>query len=99
MSFMSVDRVDAGTITGRISSQPGIVHGFNLDDIYRVAETEILDWSVTMPDGSEKGNFVGRFEDTLPRDIQCQIARDLTSFPTKDGSASSGPPNRDCRSQ
>jgi len=91
MSFMSVEGVDAGTITGRISSEPSIVHGFHLNDGYRVAQTEILDWLVTMADGSEKGNFVGRFESTLPRDVQCRMARDLTSFPTNDGAASSGP--------
>jgi len=91
MSYMSVERVDAGTITGRISSEPSIVRGFHFNDVYRVAETEILDWSLKMSDGSEKGNFIPRFTDTLPRDVQCQMARDLTSFPTKDDSVSSGP--------
>jgi hypothetical protein len=85
MSYVVVDRVDAGMITGRIGGDPGIVHGFSYNDVYRVPASEILDWGVTMPDGSEQGYFIARFVDTLPRDVQCQTACELTSFPVKDG--------------
>jgi len=98
MSYMSVDRVDAGMITGRILSQSLIVHGFQHNDVYRVAEAEILDWSVTMADGSEKGDFLVKFNDTLPREVQCRMGRDLTSFPTTDDSVTSGPIKDSCGS-
>jgi hypothetical protein len=85
MSYVVVDRIDAGIITGRIAGELGIVHGLNYNDIYRVPASEILDWGITLPDGSEQGYFIARFVDTLPRDVQCQMASELTTFPAEDG--------------
>jgi hypothetical protein len=31
---------------------------------YAFAETEVMDWLISHPDGSEEGNFVGKFLDT-----------------------------------
>jgi hypothetical protein len=33
-------------------------------DRYATAETELLDWLITKPDGTEEGNVVGKFLDT-----------------------------------
>ena len=73
MSYVVVDRVDAGTITGRIGGDLGIVHGLKYNDTYRVSAGEILDWGVTMPDGSEKGYFMARFVDALSEDARWRI--------------------------
>lgn len=80
MSYVVVDRVDAGTITGRIGAELKIVHGFSYNDTYRVPEGEILDWGVTMPDGSEKGYFIARLVDTLSEDARWQI---MCGLPTQ----------------
>jgi hypothetical protein len=81
MSYVIVDRVDAGTITGRIGAELTLVHGFPYNATYRVPEGEILDWGVTMPDGSEKGYFIARFVDTLSEEARWQI---MCGLPTEE---------------
>jgi hypothetical protein len=92
MSYVYVDRVDAGLVTGRIAGDLDIVHGLSWNDVYRVPESEILDWGIIMPDGSAKGDFMVRFLDTVPRDVLWPIACELIAFPKKDGSV----PIRSC---
>jgi hypothetical protein len=65
--FILVDKIDKGTVTGRIASEIGVVDGFKKGQLHRFAEREIIDWVITKPDGSEEGNVVGKFVHTLPR--------------------------------
>jgi hypothetical protein len=94
MSYVYVDRVDAGVITGRIAADLDIVHGLSLNDVYRLPASEILDWGIaildsdiTIPDGFAKGDFMLSFLNTVPEDVVWPIACELTAFPKKDGSA------------
>ena len=80
MSYVIVDRVAAGTITGRIGAELKLVHGFGYNDTYRVPEGEILDWGLSMPDGSEKGYFIAKFVDTLSEDARWQT---MCGLPTQ----------------
>lgn len=65
--FIKVDSTDAERTTGRIASQIGIVAGYRYGDQVTVLDPDIIDWTISKPDGSEDGNYVGKFLDTLPR--------------------------------
>jgi hypothetical protein len=67
--FIAVDRISDGVIYGRIWSNVQHVRGYSTYERYRVSEVNIRDWLITKPDGSEEGNIVGKFIDTLPSDI------------------------------
>ena len=62
-AFVAVDRISNGTIEGRIWSAINLVSGYKYRDAIRVKEKNIIDWLISKPDGSEEGNFVGRFLD------------------------------------
>jgi hypothetical protein len=86
LSYLYVDRVDRGIITGRIAGDLEIVHGLRHNDVYRVPESEILDWGITMPDGSTKGDFMLPFINTVPEDVRWPIQCEMRAFPKRDGS-------------
>jgi hypothetical protein len=69
--FVAVAGIKDGRITGRIASDVIGVKGFKNGDPYTFPESELVDWLITHPDGSEEGNVVGKFLDewqkTLPR--------------------------------
>ena len=62
--FLAVDSLARDSVYGRIWNQVNVVRGYRLRDSHAIAETELLDWLITRPDGSEEGNFVGNFLDT-----------------------------------
>jgi hypothetical protein len=62
--FIAVRKIDDGVIYGKVWSEISRVRGFTLGDPYQLAESELLDWLITHPDGSEEGNFVGKFLDS-----------------------------------
>ena len=57
------ERKDNGTI----ESELGAVRDYKTGQQITFPETEVDDWMILRPDGSEEGNFVGKFMDTLPR--------------------------------
>ena len=64
--FLAVDTIKDGVISGRIWSPLNVVKSWQMGQSYSVSEVEIVDWLITQPDGSEEGNVVGKFMDTLP---------------------------------
>jgi len=40
------------------------VTGYKHGDTYSFPEADLLDWTISKPDGTEEGNFVGKFLDT-----------------------------------
>jgi len=62
--FIAVRSIEDGVISGRIWSDIRRVRGYKQGDSYSFSEADILDWLITHPDGSEEGNFVGKFLDT-----------------------------------
>jgi hypothetical protein len=62
--FIAVKEIKEGTVKGIISSEIELVSGYQLGDAYSFPETELIDWTITKPDGTEEGNFVGKFLDT-----------------------------------
>jgi Uncharacterized protein conserved in bacteria (DUF2314) len=61
--FIFVAMIEDGRITGRIDNDLISVKGFKNGDPYTFPESEVVDWLITRPDGSEEGNVVGKFLD------------------------------------
>jgi hypothetical protein len=63
--FVAVDRIEDGRIIGRIWSE--IVHArrYKRGDRYSLPESQVVDWLITRPDGSEEGNYVGKAIDRI----------------------------------
>ena len=70
--FIAVDSVAGDRIVGRIASEIGLVRGYRAGQRYVSHETDVVDWLISKPDGSEEGNAVGKFLDTYqpPRDCR-----------------------------
>jgi len=62
--FIAVKEIKDGMITGLIASDIETVSGYKARDSYSFPEAELIDWTVSKPDGTEEGNFVGKFLDT-----------------------------------
>jgi hypothetical protein len=65
--FIAVDSIHGGKITGRIWNDINVVRGFRAGQSHTFSEAELVDWLITRPDGTEEGNFVGKFIDELRR--------------------------------
>lgn len=61
--FVAVANVRDGRITGRIATDNLTVIGYKKGDPYSFPETDLIDWLITHPDGTEEGNVVGKFLD------------------------------------
>ncbi|WP_257307177.1 DUF2314 domain-containing protein [Geothrix campi] len=59
--FVEVQKIEKGMVTGLIANEISTVSGFKAGQAHRVPENNILDWTISKPDGSEEGNLVGKF--------------------------------------
>ena len=62
--FIAVTAVKNGTIEGIIYSPIQVVSDYSYKQPYSFPESELVDWLITKPDGTEEGNVVGKFMDT-----------------------------------
>lgn len=62
--FVAVQRIEGDRITGTIASDVRGVTGYKTGDSYTLPESDVVDWVISHPDGSEEGNVVGKFLDT-----------------------------------
>jgi uncharacterized protein YegJ (DUF2314 family) len=62
--FVRVTSWKGETVQGILASALSIIHNHSKGEKLICAESEILDWTISKPDGSEEGNFVGKFLDT-----------------------------------
>lgn len=72
--FLVVDTIRNDRVFGRIASQIELVRGYKYGQPYGVAESEVMDWMIARPDGSEEGNLVGKFQETYQQPAVCSIA-------------------------
>jgi hypothetical protein len=63
-SFIAVENIKDGQVTGLIWSDLTLVTGFKKGERYTFPEADMLDWLISKPDGTEEGNVVGKFLDT-----------------------------------
>ena len=63
--FVYVTKIDEEkkSVTGKISNQIGVVRTFKRGQTISFSEDEVLDWMVARPDGTEEGNYIGKFLD------------------------------------
>lgn len=62
--FIAVKEIKDGKVTGLIWSDIQLVYGYKHGDSYTFPESELIDWTISKPDGAEEGNFVGKFLDS-----------------------------------
>jgi hypothetical protein len=65
--FIRVSKISGGEISGRVASDIRLVSGYRQGQAYSFQEAELIDWMVARPDGTEEGNVVGKFLDTVQR--------------------------------
>lgn len=63
--FVAVDEIAKDHIRGRIWNDVKIVKSLSFRAPIEIPEDAISDWLITKPDGSEDGNIVGKYLDTL----------------------------------
>lgn len=63
--FLVVDEITKAIVHGRIWNEVVTVEGFKFGQQYSVPESEVIDWTITRPDGTEEGNYIGKFIDSL----------------------------------
>jgi hypothetical protein len=59
--FVRVDAIKNGKIYGRLD--PVFIAGYKEGESISFPESEIINWAIQRPDGSEEGNYVGKFMD------------------------------------
>jgi uncharacterized protein YegJ (DUF2314 family) len=59
--FITVTAIKGNQIMGRIDSEIRGVAGYKAGESIILAESDIVDWVIVRPDGSEEGNLVGKF--------------------------------------
>jgi hypothetical protein len=62
--FVRVTSWEGETIRGRLASDVSVVPNHKRGEEMTCQESEVLDWTISKPDGSEEGNFVGKFLDS-----------------------------------
>lgn len=63
--FVKVKEWQGTQIKGTIANSLNVVKQYRQYQLIEFPQSDVLDWLITSPDGSEKGNYVGKFLDTL----------------------------------
>lgn len=63
--FIAVSSIANGQVKGTIASDIMTVKDYKSGDAHTFAEAELVDWLISKADGSEEGNLVGKYLDTL----------------------------------
>ena len=59
--FVVADQIKNGTVTGHLATHTKQRVGYNFGDKISFPESEVMDWTIVRPDGTEEGNIVGKF--------------------------------------
>ena len=62
--FVRVKKIDGTKISATVASEILSLKKVRNGDPVTLEESEIIDWLIAKPDGSEEGNVVGKFLDT-----------------------------------
>ncbi|QSE98998.1 DUF2314 domain-containing protein [Fulvivirga lutea] len=63
--FVRVTNWGDSNITGTIANELNTVKNYSYGQLIKFPENAVLDWLITNPDGTEDGNYVGKFLDSL----------------------------------
>lgn len=61
-SFLRVEKIENGKVTGVLGAVD-LVHSFKEGQRITIPESKIDNWVIVRPDGTEEGNYVGKFLD------------------------------------
>jgi hypothetical protein len=61
--FVLVQHIESGTIRGLIGNDIVTVKGYKYGDPYTLSESAVQDWTISRPDGTEEGNYIGKYID------------------------------------
>jgi uncharacterized protein YegJ (DUF2314 family) len=61
--FIAVREIRGEMIKGLIASEVEFITDYRRGESYSFPEAELIDWTIVKPDGTEEGNFVGKFLD------------------------------------
>jgi hypothetical protein len=62
--FVVAEQIKNGTVTGHLATHTKQPVGYNFGDQISFPESQVMDWTIVHPDGTEEGNVVGKFMDT-----------------------------------
>lgn len=62
--FVVADKISDGKVTGHLATHTKQPIGYDYGDRVTFLESEVMDWTIVHPDGTEEGNVVGKFLDT-----------------------------------
>ena len=62
--FVGVDSIKNGRVTGWLATHTKVITNYHYRDRVSFPESDVLDWTIVSPDGTEEGNVVGKFIDT-----------------------------------
>ncbi len=63
--FIEVTKWENDQIEGLLANQVQTLNGYVYGQIIHLTEQDVHDWTISKPDGTEEGNFVGKFLETL----------------------------------
>ena len=59
--FIQVHTITGGKVYGVIANTPDLVTNYKQGQRVQFPESDVLNWVIVRPDGSEEGNYVGKF--------------------------------------
>ena len=62
--FVVADKISDGKVTGHLATHTKQPVGYDFGDRITFPESQVMDWTIVHPDGTEEGNVVGKFLDT-----------------------------------
>ena len=62
--FVVAHQIKSGTVTGYLATHTKQPVGYDFGDRISFPESQVMDWTIVRPDGTEEGNVVGKFMDT-----------------------------------
>ena len=65
--FIEVKEIKDGVIKGLIANDLNVLTKYKLGDAYSFPEKDLIDWTISYPDGTEEGNFVGKYIESLQK--------------------------------
>jgi serine protease inhibitor ecotin len=65
--FVVADQIKNDTVAGHLATHTKQPVGYDYGDRISFPESEIMDWTIVHPEGTEEGNVVGKFLDNYHR--------------------------------
>jgi len=65
--FVRVKQWQNQQLSGLIASKLGVVKSYRLNQLITFPESAVLDWTISRPDGTEEGNYIGKLLDADKR--------------------------------